>query len=243
MGDPRKTARSFAAELESLFGDRLRSALLYGSVARGEAIPSVSDINLLVLLDDVALADLAAASGLARAWVERGNTAPLLLGAEEWRRGADVFAVELSDMKDHHEVLSGDDPLEGLSVDPRALRLQTERELRGKLLQLQEGLLVSSGHAREVATLLLAALPSFTTYLRALLRLQGRAVPATTAEAVREACALASADPDGLLDAWRARAGRRPPEWSLEAPPVPAYWEAVRRITTYVDTLASEERR
>lgn len=51
--DPEQIARAVAADLRELYGDRLRTVLLFGSWARGDADPE-SDIDLLVVLDRVA---------------------------------------------------------------------------------------------------------------------------------------------------------------------------------------------
>jgi predicted nucleotidyltransferase len=50
--DPREIARGVARDLRRLYGERLRSVLLFGSWARGDAHPE-SDIDLLVVLDRV----------------------------------------------------------------------------------------------------------------------------------------------------------------------------------------------
>lgn len=50
--DPVAIARAVAEELRGLYGARLKSVLLYGSWARGDAHPE-SDIDLLVVLDRV----------------------------------------------------------------------------------------------------------------------------------------------------------------------------------------------
>jgi len=47
----RDIAREFAAELRRRCGQRVRTVLLYGSVARGDATEG-SDIDLLVVYDD-----------------------------------------------------------------------------------------------------------------------------------------------------------------------------------------------
>ena len=89
MADPRKTAAELARALETRLGERLHSVLLFGSVARGEAVDGVSDINVLVLLDRVDAAALEATGPLARRWANAGNTV-LVMAEDEWRRAADV---------------------------------------------------------------------------------------------------------------------------------------------------------
>lgn len=236
-----KGAREFTAKLESAMGERLRSVLLYGSVPRGEAVEGVSDVNVLVLLDRVDAETLKMASPLARRWAEAGNTAPLLFAWNEWRRAADVFAIEAADMRDAHELLYGDDPLDGPQVDGGSLRLQAERELRGKLLQLREGMLLSAGKPEHLGALLLLALPSFTTYLRAALRLGDRPVPPATPDVIRAGGELVGAPVDALLECWQARSeGRRLPA-ALDSPLTNGYYALAEQMAAYVDSLTRRD--
>ncbi len=241
MADPREAAERFAAELASVLGPRLRSVVLHGSVARGEAVPGVSDINLLVLLDVVDPVALRIASPLARRWAEAGNSAPLVASWHEWEESADAFAIELADMRDAHVVLRGGDPIVTLPEDKAAMRLQAERELRGKLVQLRTGLLLSAERPQEIGQLLLRALPSFTTYFRAILRLDRQSLPADSADVIREAGKLAGFDPAALLRVWEARRAAQPPKLAVDDPVTTGYYAAVVRATEYVDSLSEAE--
>jgi predicted nucleotidyltransferase len=238
MTDPRETAEQLAQEMASLYGPRLRSVVLYGSIPRGEAIAGVSDINLLVLLDLVDAAALRLGAPTARRWVEAGNSSPLLASWREWEESADAFAIEVADMRDAHVVLRGHDPIAHLPEDPVALRLQAERELRGKLVQLRTGLLLSAGKPDEIGTLLLRALPSFTTYCRAIIRLAGRTPPARSPETIEEAARIAGFDAAALAQAWQARAAARPIRAPLDSALTQGYYAAVVRATEYVDSLS-----
>lgn len=230
-------AERFAEELEHAFGARLRSVVLHGSLARGEAVKGVSDINLLVLLDDVDAAALRTAAPLVRRWAKAGNTAPLLLSWNEWLRSADAFAIEVADMKDARTVLRGDDPVADLEVARRELRLQAERELRGKLVQLRSGLLLTGERPAEVGRLLLAALPSFTTYARAVIRLHGEAMPSTTPAVLDRAGTLVDADAASLHMAWQARMKGRAPDWPVDSPLVQGYYTFAEHTADHVDRL------
>lgn len=240
MAMAKKTAERFVTDVAEVLEQGLRSALVYGSVARGEAIRGVSDVNILLLLDAVTMEELERLSPLARGWAEQGNTAPLLLGWDEWRRAADVFAVEVSDMLEHRDLIRGEDPLAGVSVQRRSLRLQTERELRGKLVQLHEGLLLTAPEPDKVGELLLTALPSFATYFRATLRLAGRPVPARSSEATAAVAELVGGDAAAFQEAWQARERRRAPSLRPSDPGVRGYYALVQRVTDYVDRLPEE---
>jgi hypothetical protein len=238
MTDPRETARRFVADIRKTWAERLRAVVLHGSVARGDAIPGVSDINLLLLVDGVHLSDLEAAGPAARRWVELGNTAPMVLDAADWGRATDVFAVEIADMLDHREVLHGADPLEGVAVSPAALRFQLEHELRASLVRLHDTLMISAEHPRDIGALLLRALPSCEAYLRATLRLANRSLPADPRAVIREAAEVVGGDPGGLLEARAARQQGAAPSRTLAHPEVETYYRLMERTVRYVDGLA-----
>lgn len=239
--DPLESARKLAAELNGLLGERLRSLLVHGSVARGEAVEGVSDVNVLVLLDRIDPPTLATLSPVAQRWTGAENTPPLLMTWPEWRRAADAFAIEVADMKEAYVLLHGEDPLRSLVVNPAELRLQAEHELRGKLLQLREGLLLAGKDSAQVGRLLLTALPSFTTYVRTALRLAGRPVPPATPDALAAAAALIAADAEPLQRVWQARKRRQPLVVPLDDPLVAGYHLFGERIADFVDTLTHGE--
>ena len=60
----RPVLRTFEAELRATFGDRLRDVRLFGSYARGEATED-SDVDVLVLVADLAPAEIAVVSDVA----------------------------------------------------------------------------------------------------------------------------------------------------------------------------------
>lgn len=204
MADPRRLAESFTEELRSAVGPRLQATSLFGSAARGEWIDGVSDVNVVVLLDSLDAALLSAAAPTVRNALEQGVT-PLVMDLAEWRRAADVFSIELADMKQYGIPLFGDDPASGPAIQPAILRLQAERELRARLLHLHSGMLVASEDGDRLGALLVRSLPSFTTYMRAALRLAEQPVPQQSDAVIDAACTLAGADPAPFHEVLRAR--------------------------------------
>lgn len=240
MGDLHREARQFGGRLAKALGERLRSVVLHGSVARGEAVKGMSDVNLLVLVDSVDAGLLRKLAPDAREWLEKERALPLLLTWDEWLAATDAFAIETSDMLEAREVLVGEDPLTGVVVNPGELRLQAERELRGKLVHLREGTLVSADRPRELGGLLLMALPSVATYLRAALRLAGQPVPAATPAVLRQGARLVGVPAEPLERLWEQRARREVPEPDVEDPLVSSVHDVLERTVEYVDTLPGE---
>jgi predicted nucleotidyltransferase len=232
----RETAAVISRDLASRLGPRLQSVLLYGSAARDEFLEGRSDINLLVLLDRIDPPVLKQLAPAAAEWLKhRVNV--MLLEEREWARASDAFAVELLDMRDARVVLHGTDAVGAVTIDPADARLQAERELRGRLVALHNGMVRSASNPSELGLLLMAAMPSFATYLRTALRLSGRAAPAAMHAVIEDGTRLVGAPAEGFLRALDARS--RSGEWliDLEDEVVEQYGAAAERTAWYVDSL------
>ena len=237
MSEERTRAEEFTRRLEGAYGVSLVAVVLYGSAARGDYRPGVSDLNLLVILRGAEAATLRRGSALAREWAAAGNPPPLVLGEAEWRTSADVFAIEYSDMRDAHVLLHGEDPFAGLDIEWEDLRLQCEHELKTKQIRLREHyLLADNGEA--VGKLLMHSFPTFLTLFRTGLRLAGREVPRAPEEVIRAIASLADFDPEPFRAVHEARSGdilgfSPPPEDRI----VTGYLDSVRRTSQWLDGL------
>lgn len=235
--EPKETAHELVRDWQNLLGERVRSAVLFGSHARGEAVADVSDINVMLLIDHIDSATLKKTSSCTRKWMKIAREAPLVFEVEQWRRASDVFAIEIADMQDAHVLLHGEDPVTQAVVDEESLRLQAERELRGKLLQLQTGLLVAANTPVDVGRLLLNALPSFAAYMRAALRLAGQPAPVSTPDAINHAAGHIGANPAAFLRVWEARMKKTSFKLAVDDPLVDAYYDTAERTADFVDNL------
>jgi len=233
--DARDTADRFAGEVKSALGDGLRTALLYGSAVRGEWLSALSDINVLVLVADINGASLTSLSPVVKRFAKE-RVRPIVVEQREWQRATDVFGIELTEMQEWHVLLAGRDPLLGVMVQPTTLRLQAERELRGKLLQLDLGMLLAETPA-QLGGLLMAALPALGTYFRTALRLAARPVSADSKHTFQIGCELVDADPAGLLSVLRARRSGKPLELKLQDAVLDQYITAAERLTAYIDNF------
>ena len=227
-------------ELRETFGERLESVTLYGSVPRHESVQGVSDINLLVILDEVVLDDLRRISPMARHCVELGRSEPRLFGAEEFRRSADAFAIEMADLLEQRQVLYGRDPVAGIEVPAESLRHQLEHEIRARHIQLRAGLMVAAPLPEAVGGLLEDGLPAYVCYLRAVLRLAGRSVPVSSEDVIRAASNVIGARPDSFLDAWGARKAGSTLVVAIDDPLVAGYLEIIERAIMWVDGQGSD---
>jgi len=235
MGKEIDRARAFAAELAATYGGDLVSVVLYGSAARGEYREGRSDLNVLVLLRDTRPETLRRGSVLARRWVGERNPPPLMLSETEWRASADVFPIELADIRDANMVLHGADPFTGVEIHPENLRLQCENELKGKQIRLRERYLLSAGEPRELEELLLGSFSTFLVLFRTVLRLSGHDGARDPETVVRQTAERAGFDPSPLLAVHGARSGGAALDARADSPVVVGYLEAVERVVQYVD--------
>lgn len=125
--------------LAQALGTRAVCIAVYGSAASDEFSPAHSDVNLLLVLQEVAFADLR----LIGATLEREASpelriaTPLVVTRHFLADARDSFPIELDDIRARHRVLHGDDVLADVRVRADRLREQAEREARGKLLRLR----------------------------------------------------------------------------------------------------------
>lgn len=240
MTDEQRKAEEYAGTLEGLLGDALVSVVLYGSVARGEHRTGRSDINLLVIVNELGIGELRAIASSVREWVAAGNPPPMMLSIEEWTGSADVFALEYSDIRDAHVVLAGRDPVQGMPIRREHLRLQVEREFRSKKIQLREGYLATGDSPEDLGSLLAQSLSTFLTLFRALLRLAGETVPRSTPDLIEAAAAQVGFTADPVLEIHRARTSGTPPTAGIKSPLAAAYLEVVERCVVWLDAYSPD---
>jgi predicted nucleotidyltransferase len=158
--------------LKEIFSERLLAAALYGSGAGADYVPGTSDINLVVVLDEVRPADLRNLRPHAKAWRRKGIATPLLLDRRFLEDAADVFPMELHDIQTQHRCLIGDDLFARLRVRDDHLRFQCEHEARGKLLRLRQLYLEIGDDSRRLKDLMLQSLRTFLIIMRNMIRLK-----------------------------------------------------------------------
>lgn len=241
MSEARDRANEFVGRLAGVYGDGLVAAALYGSAARGEYRQGVSDLNLLVLLREVDAAALSRGSELAREWVRAGNPPPLMMSEAEWAGSADVFPIEYADIRDAHVLLHGPELFADLEIDWNDLRLQVERELKEKKIQLRERYMLSAGEPDAVGALLRQSFPTFLALFRAALRLMGRPVPGDAESVLREVATEMGFAADPWLRVARARAAGEALAPAAGDPLVAGYLDGVTRASDWIDGVQESD--
>jgi hypothetical protein len=197
--DPAEIFPEITDDFKKVFESDLISLILYGSAASGNYIPGKSDLNFLVILSEGGIDNLDKAIGTVTRWRKRQAAIPLFMTKAEIVSSLDSYPIEFLTMKKHYKLVYGEDVLGGLSFEPSHLRLQFERELRGKILHLRRGLLETEGQAKRLRELIKASFTAFISIFKALLYLKGIDIPQSRRDIIRTIAGRYSIDPDVFL--------------------------------------------
>jgi hypothetical protein len=209
--DVEQSLMRFASEVESAAGTGLRAIVLYGSGATGQHVPGRSDLNLLVILEEISLPLLSRLQKLAGGWGRSRISTPLFVDPRFLPTSTDSYPLEILGMMSAYRVIRGDDPLADLRVAPGDVRLQVEREVKAKRLLLRRGYIESRGKERPLREILSAAVPAIEAIVRGMLFVGGgdwRASGPAFREASGEVLGLDRATLDDLRS---LRAGKAHP--------------------------------
>jgi predicted nucleotidyltransferase len=166
--------------LKTEVGDKLHACCLYGSAVRGNAIEGVSDLNLLIVLNE---SDAAAHEAVARALKGLPHIDPFVLGRRGFERSARAFATKFASIRRNYRVLHGPDPLAGLTIDPELEKFLCEQAVRNLRLRLVYSFVTHCRHKSYDRFIVKNATGLFVQLSEAL-RLQGIPVPAAYEERI-----------------------------------------------------------
>jgi hypothetical protein len=190
-------------------GENLQAVVLYGSAVTGEYRKNHSDLNVMCILRRTGIADLEHLHEPFAWWKRKGFPVPQVFTEVELRASADIFAIELLDMKANHRMLYGDDFFPSLHVPTKLHKLQVERELRTNLVRLRQGVLAVPPKDRVLLSLMEAAISAFITLFRHALLAFGEPLVTSKREVVQRAADIANASPDAFFAILDVREGKR----------------------------------
>ena len=203
----RAATETLVADLERVFGARLRSVVAYGIEHASDDRP----LHGLALVDSLTFEDLQQLVPLAQDWQKRALAVPLILPRHEFLRTLDVFPLEYGNIIADHVVLAGSSPFVDAHVSDADRRRGCELEAKSHVIHLREGFLETGGDPRRVAQLIAASARSFRTVLENIIRLEhgsGVRVSFADDETVADEAARAIGIPAALvIDVLAARRG------------------------------------
>lgn len=239
--DPKEIFGAITDDYQRIFGGELVSIILYGSAAGGDYLAGKSDINFMVVLSETGIDLIDRALDLVAKWKKRNVATPLFLTEAYVRTSMDVFPIEYLNFQNNYSLVYGRDILRDLSLDRQFLRLQCEREVKGKLLLLREAFLETQGRGREMQRVISGSLVALVAIFRALLHLKGKTLPHHRREVIQQVCESLSLDKGlfgRLLDIKEERIN---PGSAEMAALFKAYLKEVEKLWKIVDTLDGDD--
>lgn len=221
-------------KLQKTCGGNLVSVVLYGSAAREEFHERYSDLNLLVVVRELGPAVLHALQPVIAWWShEHKLLPPLVLTLQELQESADVFAIELLDIKTTHKTLAGEDVVTSIEVPMNLHRVEVEHELRTALLRLRQHLLLGPDREDELRTVLAKSISSVTTLFRHALIALGEETPHAKAKLLEQAADVFGFDVRPLRSILELRNDSQQPGSVLEL--YHAYMAAILHVAHGLD--------
>ena len=234
---PKEIVADLISDYQACYGEALVSVILYGSAASGDYIPGASDINLMVVLSEEGIDALDKITDVVSKWRKRNVATPLLLTETYVSTSLDVFPIEYLNFQNSYDVVYGKDILADLTFDAGLLRLQCEREVKGKLLLLREGFLEADGKDRYVRELLCDSLHAFIAIFNGVLYLKGRQLAGKSRDVIERLCESVGLEAkvfESILDIKQKRAK---PSGAVLANLFKSYLKEIRKLWQIVDTL------
>lgn len=205
-----KVTSELITNLKEVFEEKLVSVILYGSCAGDVCENKFSDINTIVVIDNLQATDLKKANSALQEFIKTKNPLPLFMDKDEWFNSCDVYPIEYSDIKERHTILYGEDIVKPLVLEKTNLRLQCEHETKNLLIKLRQNYLLQSNSAEAIESLLKTVSKSFFALFRAILRLTEEKVSFDHRETINSLAQKVSIDKDvffKLLDLRKAPKG------------------------------------
>ncbi len=238
LTDPIAVARQAAEEFKICYGPDLLSAIVYGSAAGSHFDPDRSDINLLIVLSAMTLPLVEKSQAVQEKWMKKRFSRMLFMDREYIDSSIDSFPIEFLAMKASYTVIVGEDVLKGIAIDDRDLRIQAERELKGKWLHLLREWPGVKGNPRLLRNLMHSSMRDFSAIFQALLHLKKQPVLPERKSLFAQVTTLYGLEENALLRTMEAVKNGDKKELLAV---FPAYLQAIKTLVTRVDQFSIKE--
>jgi predicted nucleotidyltransferase len=234
---PEEIFPEFTNDYQKIYGTDLLSIVLYGSGARGDYIPGRSDLNFLIVLTEEGIKGLHRAFKVVAKWHRRRVTTPLFMTQNYIVTSLDTFPLELLNIKRDYRVLWGKNPLGKIRIRKRQLRLQLEREVKGKLLQLREAYLSSEGRGRDLMAVASQSLTAFLSIFQGILYLREKETPHQRGEIIKAIAAETGLTAEPFEQLLAVKEGKTRLSVKKMKGLMESYIEEIRRLAFWVDEM------
>ncbi len=234
--DPKEIFPEIIDDYKGLFGHDLISIILYGSASGRDYRPGKSDINFMIVLSEDGIERLDKAFKVVERWQKRKVAIPLFLTELYVESSLDVFPIEYMNFQRNYVLVYGKDILEELTFDRELVRLQCEREIKGKLLLLREAYMETGGRGKALRDVMGQSFQAFVAIFEALLFLKGKEIPKERRNVVKLTCETFDLDAGLFQKLLDIKEGVTKPDDAQSKSFFQGYLKEVRKLSKIVDT-------
>ena len=161
-------------KLPALLGANLFSLVLYGSAVRGNIVDNISDLNILIILNE---STPAAHAAIAEAISGKILVEPLVISRTGMERSFTTFAMKFRSIQRNYTLLAGTDPFDGITISEPILRFLCEQAIRNLRLRTVHAFIRHGRDAKRYRQFLIHIESQIIIELAEVLRLNGSDMP------------------------------------------------------------------
>ncbi|MEP9411692.1 MAG: hypothetical protein HRF42_09865 [Candidatus Brocadia sp.] len=173
----RKIIEPFLLEILAHYKKDVVSVYVVGSAVTKDFLTKHSDINTAIIVKETNVPFLDFIATLGKHYGKKRIHAPLIMTPDYIYRSLEVFPLEFLEMKLIHQLVYGEDVLKDIKVEKADVRLQCERELKGKLQQICQGYIRSMGNKTALTDLFVGSLSGYFPAFHGILFLCNQKIP------------------------------------------------------------------
>ena len=162
--------------------DQIHSVHLVGSALTQDYDPKRSDINSVIVLQEMNLKFLELLAPLGKKYGKKGVAAPLIMTPKYIDQSLDVFPVEFLNIKLVHHTVFGEDIFQDLKIENSDLRHQCEREIKVRLIGLRQGYISAAGDKKILDREFIDSIAGYIPLFKGIIILFGKKAPRNNSE-------------------------------------------------------------
>jgi len=224
-------------EIVGAHPQNIHSVHIVGSAVIPDYDEKMSDINSVVVLHNMDLKFIEFLAPLGKKYGKKKIAAPLVMTPDYIATSLDTFPVEFLDFKLVHKTVYGDDILQDLRIAVPNLRLQCEREIKIKLINLRQGYISSLGQKEHLAAVLVRSITGSMALFRAIISLLGKEPPVTRTDVITTFRAATGVKTDSFEALLKLKAKRLKPSGQELASLFEGYYSALESTEKIIDDL------
>jgi hypothetical protein len=232
-----KHLNELVQRLTGACGGNLVALVLHGSAASDDFHPEFSDVNTLAVLNELSLSAMQAISPVVAWWTGLKYPSPLFFTEQELQALADVYAIEMLDIKSRHRILQGKDVFQNLEVPMALHRVQLEHEIRTKLLLLRQHYIGFAKDEARIRHLMLDSVSNFLALFRHALIAMGEEPPHHKRDVATRIAARLGFDPLPLQQLLQVRERKLRAEQLNVEQVFTGYLRTIEQVAQAVDAL------